>query len=99
MQTGVVTIFGPSKEPGAAQVRSICDAKEIPHITTSFDFHLGLHSFSLDLFPPLRTIGAAIGSLVKYYGWKSFVILYQDVEGIQLINSLLLDSAIHSLEH
>lgn len=83
MLAQVVTVFGPSKEPGMSQVRSVCDAKEIPHITTSFDFYIGSHSFSLNLFPPSRTIGAAIASLVKYYDWRSFVVLYQDEEGIE----------------
>lgn len=87
--SNAVAIFGPGSEPGASQVKSICDHKDIPHISTGMA-GAGLPSvFSLDLFPPPRAIGKAIAAIVSHYQWKSVVILYEDGVGLRELQDLL----------
>lgn len=85
--TKSVAIFGPSYDPALSQVQSLCDTKEVPHVMISpmtvYDASINdlPKSFSINLFPPARTIGLALTEVVRFYRWKSFVVLYEHGHG------------------
>ena len=59
MRQGVAAIFGPLNGETATHVQSICDAMEIPHIETRWDFHLKEkhRDYSVNLYPHHSSLG------------------------------------------
>ncbi len=80
LQTGVWAVFGPSAEPAQSQVQSLCDTKEIPHVSTSARSSNNA-LFSINLHPSPLNVGSAIAATIRYYRWSSFVLLYEHSYG------------------
>ena len=66
LRSGVAALFGPQSGTTSSHVQSICDAMEIPHIETRWDFRLKRDDYSINLYPHPRTIS-------KVRGGKTFV--------------------------
>lgn len=81
LENGVVAIFGPLSRITSMHVQSICDALEIPHVKTQWDFQLQRDDLSINLYPRPSVLARAYVDLVKAWNWKSFVIVYEDNEG------------------
>lgn len=62
-------------------VQSICDALEIPHVETRWDFQLQRDDLSINLYPRPPVLARAYTDLVKAWGWRHFAIVYEDNEG------------------
>ena len=56
LRSGVAALFGPQSGTTSSHVQSICDAMEIPHIETRWDFRLKRDDYSINLYPHPRTI-------------------------------------------
>ena len=56
LRLGVAAIFGPQSEKTANHVQSICDALEVPHIETRWDFKLTRDAYSLNLYPHPKSL-------------------------------------------
>lgn len=82
LTNGVAAIFGPLSGTTSMHVQSICDALEIPHIETRWDFQLNRNDLSLNLYPRPSILARAYVDLVRAWNWKSFAIAYEDNEGI-----------------
>uniref|UniRef100_A0A914UQJ0 Ionotropic glutamate receptor C-terminal domain-containing protein n=2 Tax=Plectus sambesii TaxID=2011161 RepID=A0A914UQJ0_9BILA len=95
LMTKSVAIFGPSSDPALSQVQSLCDTKEVPHVmigqAPAYDSSINdlPKSFSINLFPPARTIGLALAEVVRFYRWKSFVVLYEHGHDLLELQDLL----------
>ena len=81
MKDGVSAIFGPMSSLSAAHVQSICDAMEIPHVETRWDFRENIDFYSVNLYPYYRTLSKAYIDLIANWKWTSFTILYETNEG------------------
>lgn len=83
LEKGVVALFGPLRaSPSSAHTQSICDALEIPHIETRWDFTQDRDDLSLNLYPQPSVLSNAYVDLVKSWEWKSFAIVYENNEGV-----------------
>lgn len=83
LEKGVVALFGPLSEcPSSAHTQSICDALEIPHIETRWDFRLNRDDLSINLYPQPSVLSAAYLDLVRIWKWETFAIVYENNEGI-----------------
>ena len=51
MEQGVAAIFGPQTPSTSAHVQSICDAMEMPHIETRWDYRLKRDDYSVNVHP------------------------------------------------
>merc|ERR550532_3389913 len=91
LSQGVAALFGPNSPFTAHHVQSICDAKEIPHIETRWDYRVGAirEQYSINLFPYPPTLSLAFLSLVQSLEWKDFTVLYEDNEGLVRLQELL----------
>ncbi|XP_071521274.1 glutamate receptor ionotropic, kainate 2-like isoform X2 [Panulirus ornatus] len=89
VNSGVAAIFGPQSGQTSAHVQSICDALEIPHIETRWDYRLRRDDYSVNLYPHPSSLSKAYLDLVRLFGWKSFCILYEDNEGLVRMQELL----------
>ncbi|XP_047500047.1 glutamate receptor ionotropic, kainate 2-like [Penaeus chinensis] len=89
VRAGVAAIFGPQSGQTSAHVQSICDALEIPHIETRWDYRLRREDYSVNLYPHPSSLSKAYLDLVRLFGWKSFCILYEDNEGLVRLQELL----------
>ncbi|KAF2364828.1 Ionotropic glutamate receptor L-glutamate and glycine-binding domain [Trinorchestia longiramus] len=89
LRSGVAAIFGPQSEKTANHVQSICDALEIPHIETRWDYKLRRDEYSLNLYPHPTSLSQAYYDVLKRLEWKSFVVLYDSSEGLVRLQSLL----------
>ncbi|UXI16918.1 hypothetical protein NH340_JMT02861 [Sarcoptes scabiei] len=83
LEKGVIALFGPlGYSPSSAHTQSICDALEIPHIETRWDFKLHRDDLSINLYPQPSVLSSAYVDLVKAWRWDSFAIVYENNEGI-----------------
>ncbi|XP_023339114.1 glutamate receptor ionotropic, kainate 2 [Eurytemora carolleeae] len=89
LKSGVAALFGPESGSTSSHVQSICDAMEIPHIETRWDFLIKRDDYSINLYPSPKQISMAYLSLVKVFGWKHFTILYEDSSGLMRLQELL----------
>ncbi|KAK7085547.1 hypothetical protein SK128_021963, partial [Halocaridina rubra] len=89
VRSGVAAIFGPQSGQTSSHVQSICDALEIPHIETRWDYRLRRDDYSVNLYPHPSSLSKAYLDLVRLFGWKSFCILYEDNEGLVRLQELL----------
>lgn len=74
-QGGIAGVFGPSSAASALHVRSICDAKEMPHIETRWD--PDATPPVLNLHPHPHAISKVFLDLIKTWNWKEFTIIYE----------------------
>ena len=51
LRSGVAALFGPESGTTSSHVQSICDAMEIPHIETRWDYMLKRDDYSINLYP------------------------------------------------
>ncbi|KAJ6217244.1 hypothetical protein RDWZM_008401 [Blomia tropicalis] len=93
LEKGVVALFGPlSYSPSSAHTQSICDALEIPHIETRWDYKLHRDDLSLNLYPQPSVLSSAYVDLVKSWGWERFAIVYENNEGIIRLQNFFKDA-------
>ncbi|CAG7834172.1 unnamed protein product [Allacma fusca] len=76
MSKGVAAIFGPQTHESASHVQSICDAFEIPHIETKWDFRIRKENYMINLYPHPFTLSRAYNDLVEAFGWESYIVIY-----------------------
>ena len=81
VRDGVAAIFGPMSTISATHVQSICDALEVPHIETRWDFREIPDFYAINLYPHYKTLAKAYMDLITHWQWRSFTILYQSNEG------------------
>lgn len=80
---GVVAIFDPFDGPISHHIQSICDAKDIPHIETRWEFKSNRNDpESINLFPRTSLLTKAYVDIVKAWNWEHFAIVYENNEGI-----------------
>jgi hypothetical protein len=56
LKSGVAALFGPESGTTSSHVQSICDAMEIPHIETRWDFLTKRDDYSINLYPSPKQI-------------------------------------------
>ena len=56
LRSGVAALFGPESGTTSTHIQSICDAMEIPHIETRWDFVQRKEDYSINLYPNPKTI-------------------------------------------
>ncbi|XP_064086752.1 glutamate receptor ionotropic, kainate 2-like isoform X1 [Macrobrachium nipponense] len=93
LRNGVAGIFGPQSENTANHVQSICDAKEVPHIETRWDYKVTGDVYSVNLYPHPPALSQAYRDILMQLQWKNFVILYDSNEGLVRLQSLLQEKA------
>ncbi|XP_045623949.1 glutamate receptor ionotropic, kainate 2 isoform X4 [Procambarus clarkii] len=89
LRSGVAAIFGPNSENTANHVQSICDAMEVPHIETRWDYKLTRDAYSLNLYPYPPSLSRAYYDILMQLKWKNFVVLYDSNEGLVRLQTLL----------
>ncbi|XP_035214142.1 glutamate receptor ionotropic, kainate 2-like isoform X2 [Stegodyphus dumicola] len=89
---GMAGIFGPQSPASAAHVQSITDALEVPHIETRWDYRHKRDHLSINLYPPPSLLNQAYIDIVKKWGWQSFIIIYEENEGIIRVQDFLKQS-------
>lgn len=89
LRNGVLGIFGPLSSPTSMHVQSICDALEIPHLETRWDFQKERNDLSINLYPRPHILSRAFIELINAWDWKTFSILYEENEGIMRMQDVL----------
>lgn len=75
--------------PTSMHVQSICDALEIPHLETRWDFQKERNDLSINLFPRPQILSRAFVALINAWDWPSFAILYEENEGVMRMQDIL----------
>ncbi|XP_037079168.1 glutamate receptor ionotropic, kainate 2-like [Pollicipes pollicipes] len=89
LKLGVGAIVGPSAEPAASHVRSMCDTKSVPHIDTTWRYRRGSEHFSVNLYPHAATLSKAYVDILKTLGWTKFHVLYEDNDSLVRLQEVL----------
>lgn len=96
LRSGVAAIFGPLSSPTSIHVQSICDALEIPHMETRWDFQLqSSDDLSMNLYPRPALLSRAYIDLIKSWGWKQFAILYEENEGVMRLQDVFREAQLN----
>ncbi|KAF8784441.1 glutamate receptor ionotropic, kainate 2-like isoform X2 [Argiope bruennichi] len=95
LETGIAGIFGPQSDVTSMHVQSICDAIDIPHVETRWDFQLQRADMSINLFPRPSVLSQAYVDLVKIWGWRSFSLVYDEHEGVIRLQDFLKEAQIN----
>ncbi|CAG9860825.1 unnamed protein product [Phyllotreta striolata] len=98
LEEGIVGIFGPFSEDNSNTVQSICDLKEIPHIEARWDDY-PQNGTLVNVYPFPDTLTKTYYDLITAWGWKNFVILYENNESLQRVGELtkLFDPKVHRI--
>lgn len=88
LEEGVIGIFGPFLEDNSNVVQSISDLKEIPHIEVRWDDH-PLNGTIVNVHPYPDVLTRTYLDIIETWGWKDFVILYENNESLQRVGELL----------
>ena len=72
LRSGVAALFGPQSGTTSSHVQSICDAMEIPHIETRWDYRLKRDDYSVNLYPHPTAI-SKVNSKFLPYRYKYFL--------------------------
>ncbi|XP_037896412.1 glutamate receptor ionotropic, kainate 1-like [Glossina fuscipes] len=89
LNVGVAAIFGPQSSHTASHVQSICDNMEIPHLENRWEYRLRRESCLVNLYPHPNILSKAYVDIVKYWGWRTFTIIYESNDGIVRLQELL----------
>ena len=89
LKDGIAAVFGPMSYQSAAHVQSICDAMEIPHVETRWDYSDNKDFFSINLYPAYTKISEAYIDFISYSQWTSFIILYDSDDGLAKLQQVL----------
>lgn len=96
LREGVAAMFGPMSSSSSTHVQSICDAYNIPHVETRWDFREEDDTrFSINLHPHYITLNHAFIDFMLYLKWTSFTILYEDNESLVRLQEILKTPAIY----
>lgn len=96
LRLGVAAIFGPLAGTTSMHVQSICDALDLPHIETRWDFQANRNDLSLNLYPRPAILAKAYTDLVKAWNWRSFAVAYEDNEGIIRVQEFFKEAQMHN---
>nr|XP_023026162.1 glutamate receptor ionotropic, kainate 2-like [Leptinotarsa decemlineata] len=77
-ESGVAAIFGPESSTSTTILESISTKFQVPYIVTSWRSpNLKPSRSFLNFFPEANRFGHGLAEIVKSFGWKSFVIIYE----------------------
>ncbi|XP_018027547.2 glutamate receptor ionotropic, kainate 2 [Hyalella azteca] len=91
LEGGVAAIFGPSSDVSAAHVQAICDAMEVPHIETRWQYRLTRDPYSVNLYPHPATLSRAYVDVLRAQGWTKFTLIYETMDGLVRVQDVLKD--------
>ncbi|XP_059083828.1 glutamate receptor ionotropic, kainate 2-like isoform X2 [Tigriopus californicus] len=87
--SGLAAIFGPSVPSTANHIQSISDTFHIPHIETRWDYSFDRGDYAINIHPHPSSLSKAYADLVKAFGWKSLVLLYENEESMIKLQEVL----------
>ncbi|XP_044762495.1 glutamate receptor ionotropic, kainate 2-like [Coccinella septempunctata] len=89
LSQGVVAILGPRNGKNFEAVQSVCDAKEIPVIQTTWNAKPLRDSTVINIFPHPTILSQAYLDFLRVWNWKRFTILYDNDESLIRLNEVL----------
>eukprot|EP00090_Calanus_glacialis_P018188 TRINITY_DN28216_c0_g1_i1.p1 TRINITY_DN28216_c0_g1~~TRINITY_DN28216_c0_g1_i1.p1 ORF type:complete len:919 (-),score=157.38 TRINITY_DN28216_c0_g1_i1:468-3224(-) len=89
IQPGIAAVFGPTSPFSANHVQSVSEALHVPFMETRWDYDFKRSDYSISVHPHPSVLGKAYAEFVKKVGWKSFVILYENEEGLVRLQELI----------
>nr|QUP79591.1 ionotropic receptor 5 [Monochamus saltuarius] len=89
LSLGVVAIFGPRHPANIEAVQSACDAKEIPHIITRWNYFPLRDSTEINFYPHPPILTRSYFDIIVALEWKTFTVLYEDDEGLLRLLSFI----------
>ncbi|KAG5896546.1 hypothetical protein JTB14_030749 [Gonioctena quinquepunctata] len=88
--SGVAAFFGPKSSPSTTILESIASKFHIPYIVTSWRSPFSKPSeFLVDFFPEADSFAHGLGDIVRSFGWKSSVIIYEEDDALIRLKDVL----------
>lgn len=89
LQLGIGAVIGPKSASPSYHVMNICDAKEIPYISTSMNKEFAQKSAVLNMYPSEDSLIELVANLVNASQWQSMTILYESPLWLNRVTKLL----------
>lgn len=89
LNLGVVAIIGPRNGKNFEAVQSVCDAKEIPVIQTTWNARPLRDSNVINNHPHPSVLSQAYLDFIRVWNWKKFTILYDNDESLIRLEEVL----------
>ncbi|RZC36839.1 Lig chan, ANF receptor and/or SBP bac 3 domain containing protein [Asbolus verrucosus] len=87
MEQGVVGILGPSLEHNSRTVQSICDEKDIPYLDVRWVDEP--RTPIINFYPSQSVLTQVYIDIITAWGYKDFVILFDDTESLKRVARFL----------
>ncbi|KAG8194658.1 hypothetical protein JTE90_003129 [Oedothorax gibbosus] len=98
LRQGVAGVFGPQSPTGATHVQSISDVLEVPHVETRWEYRVQRDDLSINVHPRAATLNQAYIDVVRRWKWKSFILIYEENEGIIRLHDFLKEVSTYNWE-
>ncbi|XP_015173134.1 PREDICTED: glutamate receptor ionotropic, kainate 2-like [Polistes dominula] len=88
LEMGVAGLFGPKDKSASYFVQSMCDAMDLPYITTRWDPEQ-TRGNAINLYPHPEVLSMVYYNIIKDFNWKEYVILYDNTESLLRLQRVL----------
>ncbi|CAL8109951.1 unnamed protein product [Orchesella dallaii] len=92
LQEGIAVVFGPQSPQTANLVQSVCDALEVPHVETNWDFRSNRGNYMINLFPHPSNLSRVFADVVTAWGWDKYIVIYENHESLIRLQEILKES-------
>jgi len=86
---GIVAIFGPTSAFASNHVQSAAEALHLPFMETRWNYNFQRSAYSISVHPHPAALSRAFADFIKKVGWRSFVILYENEEGLVRLQEVI----------
>lgn len=88
---GVIAIFAPQcLKASSAIIQSVATSLEIPYIQTNWQFNSNPEEDTVvNFYPDSSKFAQGLAVIIKHLHWKSFVVLYENDEGLIKLQEVL----------
>ncbi|KRT79265.1 hypothetical protein AMK59_8574 [Oryctes borbonicus] len=86
---GIMGLIGPTFQPVAPILQSICANLEIPYIEYTWKSKSPPQKMSINFFPESELLAKGFAALVNSMNWKSFTVLYETADGLTRLREIL----------
>ncbi|XP_050306965.1 glutamate receptor ionotropic, kainate 2-like [Anthonomus grandis grandis] len=86
----LMAVIGPKSLTASTMIESICEHLAVPYISTSpKPPSVKETPYSISLYPEFRMLSKALAKIVESFDWTSFIILYEDEEGLLKLQDVM----------
>nr|UTN00859.1 ionotropic receptor [Semanotus bifasciatus] len=89
LNLGAIAVFGPRSPSNTVAIQSVCDVKEVPHITTKWNNLPVRYGTEVNFYPHPPLLSNLYLDVITMWEWKSFTVVYEDNDSLMKLCDLI----------